>query len=372
MTSLSCSLKGQQKLFFLQFNQAASCCRAHGIDLDPSKTVDHYEKIWQNESQELDQGIRLEGCQHCWADEDSGRLSYRQQNSGNKPHTIQLFLSNLCNHMCSYCSPKFSTVWNDSIKQAGPFTQISRTASMNLALAPQPNNIDYWLTQIENYIVKQPDNSVNLKLLGGEPLMQQRNLEKLLELNGSKIHKLIVHTNLNPPTNKFLLWILKNISNEKLVIDISLDATPNYNHVARAGFDRERFESNLVLVRQHNINYRITAVVSALSLFDLPNFIRWNQEYGHQITYTKINNPACLSVDLLPVHIKQELTKTIDQPPPIVAELLAASTESNQIQLLEQYNYLTQYFNRAKIDTDTIDNVLFQNWWSWLKGTVKQ
>jgi sulfatase maturation enzyme AslB (radical SAM superfamily) len=244
---------------------------------------------------------------------------------------------------------------------------------MNLAPAPQPNHTDYWLAQVENYIGQQPDNSVNLKLLGGEPLMQQRNLEKLLELNGSKIHKLIVQTNFNPPTNKFLLWILENISNEKLVIDISLDATASYNHVVRAGFDRERFESNLVLIRQHNINYRITSVVSVLSLFDSPNFIRWNQEHGHKITYTKINNPACLSADLLPVHIKQELAKTIDQPPPpIVAELLAASTESNQIQLLEQYNYLTQYFNRAKIDTDTIDNVLFQNWWSWLKGTVKQ
>ena len=366
--SKSCLLKGRQKVFYLQTNTTASCCRAHPIELDRSKTINDYLDIWNQESQQLDQGIQLDGCKHCWQVEDQNQISYRQHTSIPDNITfIELSMSNLCNHMCSYCSPKFSSIWEDSINTLGMFKNISTTAKDNLQpTSTVNNNSDYWISQVQDHIASLPDNSVALKLLGGEPLMQQRNLEKLLLLNTNKIKVLSMHTNLNPPSNKFLLWILDNFPKSKLKITISIDATPEYNHVIRFGFDRDRFLTNFKLLQDLRIDYTITSVLSVLNIFDLENF----EFFDKSIEYFKINHPDCLYPDLVPWDIRQTILKTLVNTDPIVVDVLSAPAQPNPVRLLEQYNYLTQYFERAKIVVEDINNELFQTWWKWLKTEV--
>lgn len=365
--SKSCSLKGRQTVFYLQTNTISSCCRAHPIVLDRSKTINDYLDIWSHESQQLDQGIQLNGCKHCWQAEDQGQISYRQHRSiPNNITLIDLYMSNLCNHMCSYCSPKFSSVWEDSINTAGMFKNISTTAKNNLQPMAIVNDQEHWLDQVQHHIASLPDNSVVLKLLGGEPLMQQRNLEKLLLLNTNKIKVLSITTNLNPPNNKFLLWILNNFPKSKLKIEISMDATPEYNHVVRAGFDRDRFLTNFTLLKDRSINYKINCVLSVLNIFDLANF----EFFDQKIDYRKINYPDCLDPELVPWDIRQTILKTLVNTDPIVVDVLSAPAQANTVGLLEQYNYLTQYFERAKIVVEDINNELFQTWWKWLKTEV--
>jgi sulfatase maturation enzyme AslB (radical SAM superfamily) len=365
--SKSCSLKGRQKVFYLQKNNVASCCRAYPVDLDRSQTVNDYLDLWAQESQQLDQGIQLDGCKHCWQAEDRGQISYRQQPKITGLHEIELYLSNLCNHMCSYCSPKFSSIWEDSIQVHGQFKNISITAKRNLQPAMTPNNdLDYWLSQVQDHIASLPDDSVSLKLLGGEPLMQQRNLEKLLSLNNNKIKVLSITTNLNPPNNKFLLWILNNFPKSKLKIEISIDATPEYNHIVRAGFDRDRFLTNFALLKDRSINYKIKSVLSVLNIFDLANF----EFFDQKIDYSKINHPDCLDPDLVPRDVRQTILKNLVNTNPLVVDVLSAPVQINPVRLLEQYNYLTQYFERAKIVVEEINNELFQTWWKWLKTEV--
>jgi organic radical activating enzyme len=364
----SCRLKGRQQVFHLQKNTVASCCRAHAVELDRSRTIADYVDLWTRESHELDQGIQLDGCKHCWQAEDQGQISYRQHPRTIELHTIELFLSNLCNHMCSYCSPKFSSVWQDSIQTHGQFKNISTTAKLNLQPIQMVSDNDYWLDQIQDHIASFPDDSVGLNLLGGEPLMQQRNLEKLLSLNNNKIKQLSITTNLNPPNNKFLLWILDRFPKSKLKILISMDATPEYNHVVRAGFDSNRFLTNFALLRDQAIDYKIISVLSVLSIFDLPNF----EIFDYTIEYLKINHPNCLDPVLIPGDIRRSILKTLVNNDPVVIDVLTASGQTNPVRLLEQYNYLTQYFERAKITVEDINNELFQTWWSWLKMEVKK
>jgi len=365
--SKSCTLKGRQKVFYLQTNTTSSCCRAHPIVLDRSKTVNDYVDIWNQESQQLDQGIQLDGCKQCWQAENQGQISYRQQKGTSKnTSVIELYMSNLCNHMCSYCSPKFSSVWEESINTVGMFKNISGTAKHNLQPTTWINdNPDYWIGQVQDHIALLPDNSVVLKLLGGEPLMQQRNLEKLMSLNTGKIKVLMIHTNLNPPSNKFLLWILDHIPRSKLKITISLDATPEYNHVVRAGFDRDQFLNNLKLLQDLEIDYDIASVLSVLNIFDLANF----EFFDKNIQYVKINHPDCLDPVLVPWNIRQTILKNLVSANPVVVDTLSAPVQTNPARLLEQYNYLTQYFERVKIVVEDINNELFQTWWKWLMVT---
>jgi organic radical activating enzyme len=337
--SKSCLLKGRQQVFYLQNNRVASCCRAYSVELDSSRTIADYIDLWTQESHELDQGIQLDGCKHCWQAEDQGQISYRQYSKITELYMIEVYLSNLCNHMCSYCSPKFSSVWEDSIQSQGPFINISGTAKKNLQPIESVDDNDYWLDQIQDHVASFPDNSLSLKLLGGEPLMQQRNLEKLLSLNSNKIKVLSITTNLNPPTNKFLLWILDNFPKSKLKIEISLDAMPAYNHVVRAGFDCDRFSTNFALLQDCGIEYKILSVLSVLSIFDLPNFEMFDQN----IQYSKIQNPDCLDPVLVPVGVRQAILNKLVNANPVVVDVLSAPDQINPVRLLEQYNYLTQY-----------------------------
>jgi organic radical activating enzyme len=372
MTNKSCHLKGNQKSFYLHLNRAASCCRAESVELDTTKPITFYTDMWQQESQLLDQGDMINSCQICWKDEADNKLSYRQTHQKSSYRAIELFLNNACNHMCSYCSPKFSSTWEDSIKTFGPFKGISGTSQANLALVEPSTTSDHWVRQLETYISTQPDNSVNVKLLGGEPLMQQRSLERLLQMSNSKIEKLYIHTNLNPPSNKFLLWLLDNFPIEKLRIDISIDASVDYNHIVRAGFHAENFLQNFQLLREHRVNYTIASVVSVLSIFDLANFVKWNTQLGHTVDTIQLNNPQCLDPILVPYDIRQDILRSLSTPDALIVDILNDTAPLDHLRLVEQYNYLTEYFKRATIHTDTIDNAVFQQWWAWLAQEVKQ
>lgn len=364
--SKACEFKGRQKSFFLHQNRVASCCRAHADELNPELALDFYLQKWTHERQQLAQGVELAGCEHCWIQERSGHTSYRL--IGKDTNKIELFLSNLCNQMCSYCSPKFSSTWQDSIQQQGMLERISTTSKQNLQIESAESDVDHWIDEINQHINSCDDDSVVLKILGGEPLMQQRNLERLLSMNSNKIRTLGIHTNLNPPTDKFLRWLLQHIPANKLNFEVSIDSSPGYNHWPRARFDQARFEQNLDLLTQHQIPTGFFAVISVLSVFDLPNFIPWAQSQNKEIFFLQLNNPACLDAGLLPQRFRQQIWNGIQNldPPKILQEILQQETKHDSLKLFEQYNYLKQYFERNDLDPTQCANDLFKQYWAWL------
>jgi len=330
---------------------------------------------WKQEHGQLEQGIPIPGCSVCWKDQAQGRTSYRQQNSHKSKNTIQLWINNTCNQMCSYCSPKFSSTWQQSIQEHGPFQNVSSTSKNNHALLTENIDQTQWIENIREYLQSQPPNSIVLTLLGGEPLMQVRSLQKLLDLASPSISQLQIVTNLNPPTNKFLIWLLDNIPSNKFRFEISIDATPEYNHVPRAGFDADQFKINLQLLQDRGIEFSMSSVVSVLNVFDLPRFINWSKPY--QVKFNTLDHPDCLNPIWLPKHILDQIKDQFEQEPPMIfqelyQELYRENTQSLvDLKLFEQYNYLCQYFSRTDIDPKQINNDLFQQYWTWLSERQK-
>lgn len=365
--TLECGLKGTQKLFFLNQGQAASCCRSYPESLPP--TLDRLLQHWQQEKQQLADGVAITNCETCWKHESAGLKSYRNNYGMYTINTVELWLSNACNQMCSYCSPKFSSTWQDSIEHHGAFTKVSATAHSNQAI-PIKSNIDtnYWIDQITDYIKSQPADSVNLRLLGGEPLMQLKNLEKIISVAGHGVRKLIINTNLNPPNNKFLSMLLNTVPAHKLEFSVSLDATPEYNHVPRAGFDQARFKSNLALLQHSQVGFKFSSVVSVLGIFDLPNFVAWGKSNQYTMNFLKINAPDCLDPIWLPSHVVDQIAQEFGDvdPPEIFKELHQNPQKMVDLKSFEQYNYLSQYFSRTGIVPADINNVIFQDYWSWI------
>jgi len=358
----SCDLKGRQKLFFLHLGTTASCCKAYSEPLTAYKDFDQLTAHWNQEKNQLDQGTEIASCNVCWKHEAQGHQSYRQLKLDNTGNQIQLYFDNTCNQMCSYCGPKFSSEWENNISKHGLFPKVSQSTNQNFEINSITVDHQYWVNQIHQYIQQQPINTVSVKLVGGEPLMQIKQLQKLVEFNSDRIGQLRINTNLNPPNNKFLIWLLDHVPADRLYFDISLDATPEFNHVPRAGFDQHKFLENLELVQRYQVPYKLLSVVSVLNIFDVPNFFNWvsNQE----IEFFLINNPDCLDARLVPTQFKQQIDPT--GLPDLVQDILKPSNISVDIKLFEQYNYLTEYFRRTHIDPTQTSNRLFGEYWKWL------
>ena len=362
----SCDLKGRQKLFFLHLGTTASCCKAYGEPLASYNNLAQLTAHWDQEKTQLAQGKEIESCNVCWKQEAQGHESYRKITAGKIEigERIELFMDNACNQMCSYCSPKFSSTWENNISEHGMFVGVSKSVNENFKTISDTTDYKFWIDQIHQYIQQQPVHTITVKLLGGEPLMQIKHLQKLVEFNSDRIKQLRINTNLNPPNNKFLIWLLDHVPANRLMFDISLDATPEFNHLPRAGFDQHKFLENLELIQKYQVPYKFLSVVSVLSIFDLPNFFNWAKLNHHIIQCCSLNNPDCLDARLIPAQFKQQIDSA--GLPDLVQDILKPSNISVDIKLFEQYNYLTEYFQRTHIDPTQTSNRLFEQYWNWL------
>ena len=85
-------------------------------------------------------GIKPAECQYCWVMEDNGKLSDRHYRSGEPwaakdfdtiknssgdedviPSYVEVNFNHACNLKCSYCSPQFSSSWQQEVEQHGGF-----------------------------------------------------------------------------------------------------------------------------------------------------------------------------------------------------------------------------------------------------------
>lgn len=374
MISKSCAFKSKQKAFFLTVDQVASCCKSYPEQLDKNKSIEDYVVQWENEKSLLDQGVEVDNCEFCWRHERNGLISHRQRITGPVENTIELWVSNLCNQMCSYCNSKFSSQWENTIRTHGNFTKISNRTRTNLEEFPiVDQQIEIRFAQLKKYISKLTDPIV-LRVLGGEPLMQLKTLELIQTINHNNISRIEINTNLNPPTGKFLHWLVENFSKEKLQIKISLDATPEYNHVPRGLFNQNNFLENLKLVQQYNIPVKVGSVISVLNIFDLPNFLLWLENQHIKQDLIPLNNPDCLSINLVPLEFRYHIWSKIKHLPNLdnLKSYLLAPESQVDLRLFEQYNYLNQYFTRINIIPTEINNEDFRSYWSWLEQRVNK
>jgi hypothetical protein len=86
------------------------------------------------------EGTRPSECQYCWNMEDNGKLSDRHYRSGEPwaakdferiisadwsqdvlPSYVEVNFSHACNLACSYCSPQFSSTWQQEVERHGSY-----------------------------------------------------------------------------------------------------------------------------------------------------------------------------------------------------------------------------------------------------------
>ena len=151
------------------------CCRfPHISDPDSfvlSSTVRN-TTTWIKIREDMLEGKPVEGCQSCYQDESNGLISMRQESLERMIPTkneivpiekLEVSFSNLCNLACVHCSSFFSTKWYTEDVKAG---RVEKSGALS-----NDFNFDKW----------NLSNISEIKIIGGEPFMEQEKFIKFLQ-----------------------------------------------------------------------------------------------------------------------------------------------------------------------------------------------
>lgn len=234
-------------------------------------------------------GETLEECRKCDIDELHGgktRRSYRSEFNEKyegfdylttpRFKTLEISVSNKCNFKCIDCGPRFSN-------QFGP------TITNNL-----PDVDDFKDLQF-------------LKILGGEPFLDKKNIE-LFKLIPRKNIELMLVTNNSIFPNQEVLQLLSEF--KKLNINISIDGIQEVAEYVRNGTKWERFERNWIKWNDWISNHSNSTLVPHFVFHSLnaPFFdatYAWAKLSLDKWSWDTLVSPEWLNMSYLPDNIKQ-------------------------------------------------------------------
>lgn len=280
----------------------ASCHRASESAIPEDFGSFHNTVVKQHDRSIMLQGQwPANGCEYCQQIEHSGGASdrmFQNQVPGIypdeldldpnllqvEPAVLEVLFNNTCNLGCVYCQPSLSSVIAQEHKQ------------FKISLANEADPV-YAEGQYQHFAPKfwkwfeQHGRSLKrLQMLGGEPFLQRREMQRLLDHFQSQDFSHLefnIITNLSVPDSVIrpLLAQLADLVNRKRLrsvdIQTSLDSWGNQQQYSRWRINLDQFERNM----QHLIDlgcFRIglLSTVNSLSLHEMPQlaekFLSWN------------------------------------------------------------------------------------------------
>lgn len=296
--------------------QIRPCCyfREDDIpsDLNASYTDPFNHPFIKDIRKNMSADLPVNGCKKCYIDEkitgnsmrkianhslDFG-LPYGENIRGKieKLTNIDLAFSNVCNNRCRMCGPDLSTNWYNDAKKLG---------------IEIPKGILTTNSIIDNYNLS---NLRYLKLIGGEPLMEQdKFIEVLKKCQLDKLSILLV-TNTTILPSQELLDLLNQCRH--VATHLSIDAFGPLNNMLRKGSDWNEVDKNVnwFLENMHNKQKFSTCIDSVVSIYNC-NMIDKMIDYANtkklKIKFNLVDGPSWMMIRNLPFSAKKELEKLL-------------------------------------------------------------
>lgn len=252
------------------------------------------------------------GCTKCYNEDAAGKSSLRQQLNeayGNKLDLdnpkifyLEVGLSNACNLKCVTCASNYSTSWYEDDLELKRRNFYRDDAKEKFVITDKEYlNID--LSSIER-----------VKILGGEPFMEPRNLEllELLDQHGRiENMRLEIVTNATIPPNNSWINYLERLKH--LQLSISLDGIEDTAEFVRHGTEWQRLEKISKWWRQfcnqHKYNFQFHFVIHAFNSLNIKDTIDW-VEQNHDnalLNFDCLFGPKYLNVSYLPDWWKDQI-----------------------------------------------------------------
>ena len=295
-------------------------------------------------------------CSYCWNIEDLGNLSDRHYRSGEPwaavdfekiknstgdeedviPSYMEVNFNNACNLKCSYCSPQFSSSWQQEVDRHGAFpTLVPHNHPEHFSGHRRPIPARDHNPYVEAFWAWWPALYPELKhfrMTGGEPLMDRntyRVFDYVLEHPKSDLHLAVTSNFSVEPelSTKYFDYVqrLCNTDIEHFMQYVSLDSgTGPQAEYIRHGLDFDRLQNN-VETYLRDIPYRnsLTFIVTMNNL-SVTGFLPLMQRIldlrkRHSKTYQRVwfdtpvlRQPAWQSLQTLPESYAAKLEQARD------------------------------------------------------------
>jgi MoaA/NifB/PqqE/SkfB family radical SAM enzyme len=305
------------------------CCRyEHLTDLDTvvGKADPRYSKHWVKLRDDMLAGKLIDGCKSCYQDEKNGLISMRQSslddyfipiNREIQPlEQLEIALSNLCNLACAHCSNYFSTKWYSEDVKAGRIKKAG--------VIENEFSFDQW----------DLSNLTELKIIGGEPFMEQKRfIELLKKLNLPNITLQICTNGTIMPNDELKLLIE---SCKTVYLCVSLDGVGSTNDWYRWPSKFSDVVDNMKIYESwwgehENILPIVHHVVNAINIFELEDFVKFmtNDFPAWRVEWDWIRWPQWQELSVLPADVKNVLIYKF--------EWLSERVEVNQFIYIDPY-----------------------------------
>jgi len=294
-------------------------------------------------------------CSYCWNMEDLGKLSDRHYRSGEPwaavdferiknstgdedvvPSYVEVNFNHACNLKCSYCSPQFSSSWQQEVERHGAFpTLVPHNAAEHFSGNRRPIPARDHNPYVEAFWAWWPTLYPELKhfrMTGGEPLMDRntyRVFDYVLEHPKSDLHLAVTSNFSVEPelSQKYFDYVrrLCDTDIEHFMQYVSLDSGvgPQAEYI-RHGLDFARLQNN-VETYLADIPYRnsLTFIVTMnnLSVTGFLPLMQWilDLRKRHSQTYQRVwfdtpvlRQPAWQSLQTLPESYAAKLEQARD------------------------------------------------------------
>ena len=316
---------------FSKIDRAASGFSGDQTHSWPSHSVSEFvnSDYAQYVRKNLTAGEALPECHQCWQTESLGMASTRTNSNntvtGNRGHQLEstwvhayisqkqdytqdhlimadVKLTNTCNFACAMCTP------SDSSKIYSAWSRTSQHPIIQLHLEQMPGYLD----QVRNHFVDKNNHKLlsellaqhprHIKLLGGEPLLDQVALRMLADSESAKRTSLSFVTNgsVDLLATTSLLHRYQNVH-----YTVSLEGTGAVQDYLRRGSVWQDVSRNILTFQQvhpHNINIHVT--VQALNLLHLPQLLEWCDQHQLPVTFGQVQEPTYLSLAAMPEQLR--------------------------------------------------------------------
>ena len=247
----------------------------------------------------------VHGCKKCYEDEKHSARSMRtdlispwggdfglpseEEGLGRvkKLTNIDLALSNVCNNKCRMCMPQLSTHWYSDAKKLG----------MEIPKGVITNN-----TIVDSYDLSDLR---FIKVLGGEPMMEQAKLKKVLNKCTLENITILLVTNVSILPDDELLDLLKQCKNVN--IDLSIDSYGKLNEFLRKDSNWQNVYNNIQWYKEHFDNINVHSAISAYNVNKLHEIINFCVEQKLYHECVVVDGPQWMQPRNLPNEIKSWL-----------------------------------------------------------------
>ena len=253
----------------------------------------------------------VHGCKKCYEDEKHSARSMRldlispwtsdfglpsvEEGRGKikKLTNIDLALSNVCNNKCRMCIPQLSTHWYSDAKKLG--MEIPRGVITDNTIVDK-----YDLSDLRF-----------IKVLGGEPMMEQEKLIKVLNKCTIENITILLVTNASIVPNEQLLPLLKKC--KKVNIDLSIDSYGRLNDFLRKDSDWENVYNNIQWYKKHFDNINVHSAISIYNINKIHEIIDFciEEKLWHECVV--VDGPEWMRSRHLPESLKSWILEYIEE-----------------------------------------------------------